>query len=293
MLFSGVVYIMELLQLRYFFESAENQNFSKTAEKYMVPISSVSASVRRLEKELGCTLFDRSSNRIILNSNGKRLQQALRMAFSTLDDAVDELSFNSSFDNREIKLLVRAVRSDITDCICEYSKKYPHAVFNVIFDFGESDFSNYDIIIDEKTDIYNGYDSFELFNLKIRMLVNEKSSLLGKKLNLKQLSNQNFVSLNEQSNMHKMLIRVCENAGFTPNVVALINDIACHEKMIEAGMGIGLGRENTALNESKLAHLNISDFNERYIIYTYYKKTAAHGNVKHFLEFLKKKYYKE
>ena len=284
---------MELLQLRYFFESAENENFSRTAEKYMVPISSVSASVRRLEKELGCKLFDRSSNRIILNNNGKKLHQALSTAFSTLDDAIDELNYNSVLDNREIRILVRAVRSDITDCICEYNQKYPHAVFNVIFDFGETDFSIYDIIIDEKKDIYTGYESFELFNLKIRMLVNKKSSLLGKKLALKQLSNQNFVSLNEQSNMHKMLIRVCENAGFTPNVVALINDIACHEKMIKAGIGIGLGRESIATIKNDIACLNVSDFNERYIIHTYFKNSAVHGNVKHFLDFLKKKYYKE
>ena len=31
---------MELLQLRYFYESAKNENFAKTAEKYMVPASS-------------------------------------------------------------------------------------------------------------------------------------------------------------------------------------------------------------------------------------------------------------
>ena len=43
---------MELLQLRYFFESAKSESFSKTAEKYMVPITSVSASVKRLEREL-------------------------------------------------------------------------------------------------------------------------------------------------------------------------------------------------------------------------------------------------
>ena len=49
---------MELLQLRYFFDSAKTESFAKTAEKYMVPASSVSASVKRLEKELGCKLFE-------------------------------------------------------------------------------------------------------------------------------------------------------------------------------------------------------------------------------------------
>ena len=38
---------MELLQLRYFLDSAENENFSKTAEKYMVPASCVSIAVKK------------------------------------------------------------------------------------------------------------------------------------------------------------------------------------------------------------------------------------------------------
>ena len=112
---------MELLQLRYFFESALCENFSKTAEKYMVPVSSVSASVKRLEEELGCRLFDRNSNSILLNANGKRLQKALYTAFSELDSAVYDLSAHST-DNREIKMLIRAMRSNITDYIIEYNK---------------------------------------------------------------------------------------------------------------------------------------------------------------------------
>ena len=53
---------MELLQLRYFYESADNENFSRTADKYMVPPSSVSMSIKKLENELGCELFERSAN---------------------------------------------------------------------------------------------------------------------------------------------------------------------------------------------------------------------------------------
>ena len=119
----------------------------------MVPISSVSASVKRLEKELGCQLFDRSCNRISLNNNGKRLQRALYSVFSELDSAVEDLSAVCD-DNREIKLLVRAMRSNVTDCIIEYSKRHPHITFKTVFDFDKTDFDNYDIIIDENNDSY-------------------------------------------------------------------------------------------------------------------------------------------
>ena len=72
---------MELLQLRYFYESAKNENFARTAEKYMVPASSISAAIKRLEDELGCKLFDRRINRISLNDNGKLLHNSLAVIF--------------------------------------------------------------------------------------------------------------------------------------------------------------------------------------------------------------------
>ena len=278
---------MELLQLRYFFESAQHESFAKTAEKYMVPSSSVSASVRQLEKELDCKLFDRTSNRIILNNNGKKLKQTLNIVFSNLDKVAHELT-TKELDTREIKILVRAMRSAITDHIIEFNRINPHISFNMVFDFNEKDFEKYDIVIDKITDIYTGFESFEQFNMKIRLKVNSKSPLLGRKLSLKQLANQPFVTLNEQSNMHSMLIDNCKKAGFVPNIIATINDILCYEKMISSGFGIGLARE-TDNAASNIKSLDVTDFNEKYQVYTYYKKENAYGNVLQFLNFLKNK----
>lgn len=280
---------MELLQLRYFFESAKTESFTRTAEKFMVPTSSVSASVRLLEKELGCKLFDRAYNRIILNDNGRRLQQALFTVFSELDQAIRDIS-DASTDKREIKMLVRAMRSNITDYIIEYSKQYPHVTFKTLFDHEDSAFEDYDIIIDEKKDIYHEYKMIELFNMRIRLKVASNSSLLGRKLTLKQLCNQSFLSLSEKSNMHKILMQACRGAGFLPNIVAQINDIQCYEKLIASGLGIGLGRENTYVsNAEKVAYLDVADFNEQYVVCAYYNKQTAYGNVKNFLRFLESK----
>lgn len=277
---------MELLQLRYFYESARNESFTETAKKYMVPTSSVSASVRNLEKELGCNLFDRTYNRIILNNNGKRLQQALSSVFLELEGAIRDLN-DTITDKREIKILVRAMRNDITDYIIEYSKQHPSATFKMLFGYEKDCPEDYDIIIDEKTDIYQKYEMFELFNMRIRLKVASGSSLLGRKFTLKQLYNKSFISLSEENNMHKMLLRACKRAGFSPNIVAQVNDIGCYEKMIASGIGIGLGRENVNLTSpSNIGFLDVTDFNERYVVCAYYKKESAYGNVKKFLSFI-------
>ncbi len=277
---------MELLQLKYFLESAKSESFAKTAQKFIVPTSSVSASVKRLEQELGVKLFDRSCNRITLNAKGKKFQRSLTAVFSELEGAVAELNQHSD-DNREIKMLVRAMRSRITDHIIEYGDKNPHISFKTVFDFNETDFEKYDIIIDEKTHQYTDYESFELYDMKLRMIVSDKSPLKNRRVTLHQLSDKPFISMGDQSNIHRILLSACSRSGFLPNIAVQSNDIQCFEKLIASGMGIGIGRERKLTESDNIAYLDVTDFNERYTVYAYFKKQANYGNVKHFLDFLK------
>jgi len=278
---------MEILQLKYFLESAKNQSFAKTAEKYMVPVSSVSASVKRLETELGCPLFDRYSNKIKLNPKGERFLKSVSLAFDEIDKAVVDVSGENA-DTREIKMLVRAMRDDITDYIIEFEKIYPHIAFKIALDFKETDYEKYDIIIDEKSDRHPGYDEFELSSMVLKLMTNAGNPLGNKSLTMKDLQNKSFVSWGEGSNMHAILERCCQRTGFTPNIAVMSNDMKCHEKLIESGLGIGLARESAQRN-GKIRALDIKDFDEVYTVYAYYKKKAAYGNVSLFLEFLKDK----
>lgn len=275
---------MELLQLRYFYESARTESFAKTAEKYMVPTTSVSASVKRLESELGCQLFDRTANRITLNPNGKRLQQSLCAAFAEIDSAVDALCTPDA-DTREIRMLVRAVRSNITERIITYNRKHPHIAFATSFDFNERDFEKYDIIIDQKCDAYPRMESFELCSMRLRFKAAAGHPLARKKHTLRELCNQKFISWGEQSNMHQILMDACRGAGFSPTIAVTTNDKACYDRLIAAGVGIGIAREDGGATDG--TYLDISDFDERYTVYAYYKSHAYYGNVKHFIDFLK------
>lgn len=278
---------MEILQLRYFLESAKNESFAKTAEKYNVPPTSVSASVKRLEKELGCLLFHRSCNKISLNDNGRRLSQSLNGIFKELDDVVDILT-SATTDTREIKMLVRAMRGTITNHIIEYKTKHPDIAFKTVFDFDAVDFENYDIIIDEKSDAYPDYKKTELYTTRLRLKASIKSPLCDRKLTLKQLRNQPFICIGENNSMHKILINACKRQGFTPNIIVKSNDLQCNRKFIEAGVGIGLAREYPSGKQSQNTKiLNVVDFNETQTICAYYKESSAYGNVEHFMNFLK------
>ena len=281
---------MELLQLHYFFDSAKTESFAKTAEKYMVPATSVSASVKRLEKELGCALFDRSCNRIVLNDNGKRLQASLCVIFDELDSTVGSLSVAASSDKREITILARSLRSTITDYIIEYKHRNPQISFKIAFDFENDNYEDFDIIIDELSGLYREYEKFELCSLRIRIAASADSPLCDRQLTMKQLCDQHFITFGEKSNLHNILLNSCKRAGFTPNIVIKVNDHICYKKCIASGLVLGLSRDYPHKpNDGTTRFLDVKDFNERQTICAIYKKESAYGNIKHFLDFLRSK----
>src|ERR1700759_132181 len=76
---------MELRQLEYFVAVAAELNFSRAAQRIHVVQSALSASVGRLEKELGVELFDRSKRQIALTAAGEGFLQHAREVIHTAD----------------------------------------------------------------------------------------------------------------------------------------------------------------------------------------------------------------
>ncbi|MCV7089210.1 LysR family transcriptional regulator [Mycobacterium interjectum] len=78
---------MELRQLEYFVAVAADLNFSRAAQRIHVVQSALSASVGRLEKELGVELFDRSKRQIALTAPGEVFLEQAREVIHTAQRA--------------------------------------------------------------------------------------------------------------------------------------------------------------------------------------------------------------
>ena len=74
---------MELRHLEYFVAVAAELNFSRAARRIHVVQSALSASVGKLEKELGVELFDRSKRQIALTAAGEVFLQHAREVIHT------------------------------------------------------------------------------------------------------------------------------------------------------------------------------------------------------------------
>lgn len=82
---------LDMRLLRHFVAVAEELHFSRAAERLLVAQQAVSRDVRRLERQLGIVLFDRTTRRVTLTPAGEELLQRARPLLAHHDDVVRDL----------------------------------------------------------------------------------------------------------------------------------------------------------------------------------------------------------
>lgn len=229
-------FIMELLQLKYFCDAANTENFSKTANKYLVPTSSISQSIKRLEKELGCELFEHYANKIVLNNSGKLFYSDVSQSLSLLERAKSRIIEEDGELQGDIHLACMSNRKKVTDAIEKFIKENPKVNF-IIYHRLEAD-KNIDIIISDICP-FEYSRRVLIVDEEIRIAMNTRHPLASKEnLTASDLENERFITMTQGSSLHRITVRTCTDAGFAPNIVIQTDDPFYLRKYIEIGLGI-------------------------------------------------------
>lgn len=227
---------MELLQLKYFCDAAQTENFSKTAKKHNVPTSNISQSIKRLERELEVNLFNRKPNSLSLSDQGRKFYEQVNKALNILEDAKAEIT-----DNEEkgiFKICIMTNRHMVMETIERFAKKYPDVIIHTAFNLSE-DISDFDIIISDDNFKSNDAERKIIVSEEISLAVNNKNPLSSKTaITANDLSDENFICMNKESSLFSATRRICNKMGFEPNIVIQSPDPAFVRKCVELNLGI-------------------------------------------------------
>ena len=118
---------MELRTLRYFLAVAREENMTEAANVLHVTQPTLSRQVAELERELGCTLFDRTNRSTMLTEDGMRLRQRAEEILALVDQTQDELADRGGGLTGTIRIGAGETRAMhlLTDAFAELHREYP------------------------------------------------------------------------------------------------------------------------------------------------------------------------
>lgn len=233
---------MELLQIRYFLEVAKSQHISRSAEKLHIAQPALTQSIHRFEKDLGVTLFVRKGRNIVLTEYGRYLQKRLQPLIEEMDSIPNELRTMAKLEGETIHLNVQAASALIIEAIIEYKSQHNDLNFRFLqntsdelFDLSVMTYPNYQITEED-------HDLSFVFREKLYLAV-PKEKTYEDKINLIDVRDEGFISLQKSSAFRWICDRYCQNAGFEPKVIFESDNPATVRNMIAANMGVGFWPE--------------------------------------------------
>lgn len=233
------VFIMELLQIKYFCMVAQTENISQAARYFAIPQPAMSKTISNLEKELGVRLFERYGNKIHLNESGKNFLEKAQLALQSLQDGIVSVKDSPQTLSGEICLLVLEHRRLVTECIVKFKKEHPEVTFSIYHDFYEDENWKDDLRISALPPKSESLDYIPLLKEPILLAVPKQHRLACQKsVALSELANERFVSLPKANSIYQITTALCRKSGFEPHISILCDDPFYVRKYTAAGFGI-------------------------------------------------------
>jgi len=231
-------------QLRYFVKIAEKQNLSLAAQDLIISPPALTATLRRLEKDLDCRLFDRNGRNIILNSCGQILLQYAKAALGALDTAREEITSARQYTDMHLTI---GLTSPLVchDALKAFLEQHPeiqltHHILRINQLTSPSLKQEVDFVIASDEDAPGSGWERQIIkpDNPLVLAVYGSHPFAGRSsIRLDELSGERFIVIPREYCFRRFTDRVFSQAGFSPNLI-LECDFALRPTMLNAQYGV-------------------------------------------------------
>lgn len=244
---------MELRWLEVFVAVAEELHFGRAAERVRMAQSPLSQVVRKLERQLGVSLFDRNTRSVSLTAAGAALlpharavlaeielaQRATRTASGQVYGRV-RIGFSGLLNHATLPPLTSAIR-----------RRYPAIELNLVGRSSSAELINalrhgsLDLAFIGLPNEREGIVSRPVNTEPLVALLPADHALAGRpRIDLGDLRADAFVSTPEPSVLREQVVAACLAAGFRPEIVSTVPDAYVLLLLVAAGVGVSLVPES-------------------------------------------------
>lgn len=241
---------MDLRDLRYFVALADELHFGRAARRMFIAQPPFSQQIRRFEEDLGLELFVRTSRRVQLSEAGSRLLPAARQTLQAAEDFTHAAERASAGTSGELRIAVDA--SVLLDGIPQALRRV-HVTFPDIrlvmsaMTAGEQVTQllndQIDVAISWTAPARRGIATAALPPVAMAVALPAGHRLAAGDQPLTVLDLRDEIFLATKGELDGFLLRLCDEAGFTPHVEHRSADTFSAITMVGAGVGIVVASE--------------------------------------------------
>ena len=290
-------FLVDLSLYKLFYLVCQNGSFSKTAEILGLTQPSVSYNIKKLEDELGVSLFERGSN-LIMTPEAEALLPYVEEALNSLKNG--EMKINDLINLKRGQITI-GIPSHLgvfllTDIIKKFNSDYPNIKIKVICKttkelFRLLNLNELDILIDcsplEETT--NNFIIKRITKEKCALACNYKNTeLLGRKVELNEIEKYPLIVPLKSSSSTKSLISIFNryNVAFEPSFEIATSDMIA--EMVDQELGVGFLFEKTIGKYPSLRKIDINCEFPEFDIFLVYKDKLLSTTAQEFIRFMSK-----
>ncbi len=119
---------------RIFYNVAKYKSFSRAAEVTLSNQPNLTRAIKTLEKELGCTLFERTNRGVKLTEDGEELFEYISVAFEHIQAGEEAICAKHSMDQGVVSIGATeiALRCYLLPILSHYHNLYPHVRIKIL-----------------------------------------------------------------------------------------------------------------------------------------------------------------
>lgn len=284
---------MEKLQLEYFEMVAKTLNISKAAELLYISQSSLSQTIKRLEKEVGYPLFDRSGKHIRLNKNGTVFLSCVQRMKEIFDDSMVEMAENNHRLQREVTLFMGCASLFLPKLLVYLKKNTTDVSFHVTqWNYGAKDDSYADLQIIAVSRPLTGDNVSLLLEEDILLALPHGHPLMEKERILSSdLANEEFISLNPAWSLEESIMEIFSQKDFHPSVAIQVDNPTILRQLLCEGLGIAFIPDKTwgtSFAKGALELRPLADISMKRYIYLLWREGFLKQNVQECIPLIQK-----
>ena len=236
---------MDLYQLRYFLAIVETHNFSRAAERAFVSQPTLSTGIKKLETELGVTLFHRSKRNITLTEAGNRFLPRARLIIYECNAAKQEAAGKPQSARLQIGIHRILPIDHISNLLADFRKAHPEA--QIALKEGSSETienllteGRIDVAITTPPETQNLNQYERLFSSKCLLAVARSHTFSTKNtVAPQQLDRMDFIH-RSHCITETEVTRAFARAGVRPHIILRTDEDDKAKSLVAAGLGFSM-----------------------------------------------------